>query len=86
MNYRLVLLTWGGVLALLGISVLAVQLSAGVLQYVISLSCAVLMAGLLMTFFMHLRTAQTVIRLYALGGLLWLSFLWLLSLADYLSR
>lgn len=86
MSYRLMLLTWGGVLVLLGLSLLAVQFTAGVLQYVINLVCAALMAALVMTFFMRLRSAEALIRLYALGGFLWLSFLILLSLADYLTR
>lgn len=86
MNYRLMVLTWVGVLVLLGISLLGVGMSSGTVQYVISLSCAALMASLVMTFFMRLRSAEALIRLFALGGFLWLGFLILLFLADYLTR
>lgn len=86
MNYRLMVLTWAGVLVLLGVSLLGVGMTSGIVQYVMSLTCAALMAALVMTFFMRLRRAEALIRLFALGGFLWLGFLILLFLADYLTR
>lgn len=86
MNYRPMVLTWVGVLILLGISLLGVGMTSGPVQYVISLSCAALMAALVMSFFMRLRSAEPLIRLFALGGCLWVSFLIILFLADYLTR
>ncbi|WP_148863659.1 cytochrome C oxidase subunit IV family protein [Marinobacter fonticola] len=86
MNYRPMLLTWIGLLILLGVSVLGASMTSGVLQLVISLTCAALMAALVMTFFMRLRSAEALIRLYALGGFLWLGFLILMTMADYLTR
>ena len=47
---------------------------------------AVAKAALVGMFFMHLAHRGGVIRLFALGGFVWLALLFTLTLADYLTR
>ena len=47
---------------------------------------AFLMAGLIMLFFMRLRRSEPLLWLTSASGFIWLSFLLVLVLLDYLSR
>lgn len=86
MDYRAIALSWLGLLALLALSLLAGALDHAALRYTIHFVCAVVMAALVMAVFMHLYTAGSLLRLVALGGLLWIALLILLTLADVLTR
>ena len=44
------------------------------------------MAATIVTIFMDLRHAGGLMRVFALGGLLWLVFMWILFPVDYLTR
>lgn len=86
MTYRTSFLAWLLLLALLAISITATMQLSGAVAYTINLVCAIGMAAVMMAIFMGLRAAGNLIRLFALGGLLWLAFLLLLTLADFLFR
>lgn len=86
MTYHTPVLVWLLLLALLAASVTAVILAPGTMAHVISLGCAFGMAALILATFMGLQTADGMLRLFALGGLLWLAFLVSLTLADTLVR
>lgn len=86
MTYRIPLLVWLLLLALLGINITATLLLSGAVAWTINLASAFGMAALIMASFMGLRSADNLLRLFALGGLLWFAFLLFLTLADFLAR
>ena len=47
---------------------------------------AVAKAALVLVFFMHLDRSRALIRLAALAGVFWLTFMFALSFGDYLTR
>ena len=73
-------------LLLLTVAVVAGQFDLGIGNLVIALAVAVAKAGLIACFFMHLRTASVLVRLAAFASLLWLSHLFILTFADYMTR
>ena len=84
--YRPLIVTWLLMLALLGASVGATLLVPGQPQRAFSLLCATAIAALIVGQFMGLRSASSVVRLFALGGLVWLAFLFILTILDVISR
>ncbi len=73
--------------ALAALSVLVAFWSAlGGLAILACLAIAFVMAALVMTFFMHLRSAMSVMMLAGLAGVVWLAILFGLTMADYLTR
>ena len=84
--YRPLIVTWLLMLALLGASVGAILLVPGQPQRAFSLLCATAIAALIVGQFMGLRSASSVVRLFALGGLVWLAFLFILTILDVISR
>ena len=58
--------------------------SLGTWSLWLSLAIAAAKTGLIMAFFMQLARADTLIRLAAATGFLWLALLFVLGLADYL--
>lgn len=76
-----------GLFALAAVSLLLAFWGAlGGLAILACLAVAAIMASLVMVFFMHLRTAMTVIVLAGLSGVVWLVILFGLTLSDYLTR
>ncbi len=86
MRYGTAVIVWIVLLGLLMLSVTAAQLVSGPLLYLFTLTCAAAMSALILAAFMGLKSADGLVRLFALGGLLWLGFLLLLTLADTLAR
>lgn len=86
MHYRSPVVIWLLLLTLLGISLLSVAFISGTVQYVISLSCAIAIAASILITYMRLRLADGLLRTFALGGLVWLSFLLLMSMLDVMGR
>ena len=52
----------------------------------VSLAIAATKAGLVAVLFMQIKTAPWLVRLAALAGLVWLSFLFAITFSDYLTR
>ncbi|MCC6661247.1 MAG: cytochrome C oxidase subunit IV family protein [Phycisphaerales bacterium] len=73
-------------LILLAATSLVARLDLGAMNVLIALVIAAVKAGLVATFFMHLRTSSPLMRIFAGTGLLWLGIMMALSLNDYLTR
>lgn len=83
---RTFLLTDLALLVLLGATYGISYLHLGVFNLVLNLGIAVAKAGLVVWFFMQLRAATGLVRLFAGAGLLWLVVLFCLGLNDWLTR
>ncbi|HET7369971.1 MAG TPA: cytochrome C oxidase subunit IV family protein, partial [Gammaproteobacteria bacterium] len=77
---------WLGMLLLFTISVGLAFAPIGVWHSVINLIIAGILVMSIMTFFMHLKKAEGMLRLTAGAGFFWLIILFTLALADYFSR
>lgn len=77
---------YAALLAALGLTVGLSMTPPGILRIVSHYAIAFLMAALIVAIFMGLRSAGTLIRWFALGGLMWLLFLLALAPVDYLTR
>ncbi len=78
-----------GLLALtvfLGATISIAYVHLGPMNLVVALAIAAIKVGIIGMIFMELRHESAIHRLAAGIGLFWLSFLFLLSGADYLSR
>ncbi len=80
------LLVYLALMVLLGATVGVTFLELGRLQLPASLGIAVVKAGLVALYFMHLRRASGLARLFAGAGTLWLVILLGLTLAEVLTR
>jgi cytochrome c oxidase subunit IV len=80
------LLTWIAMLALLAVSVATVYLPLGGYATWIQFAVAAMIIGLLVYFWMQLRTGTTAVRVAALVGAFFLFVLTFLSFNDYLTR
>lgn len=79
-------LAWGAYLIVLGGSVAATKLVSGLMGHLYSLLCAAIMASLILTFFMGLRVANNLLRVFALAGVMWLAIMLTLTMVDYVMR
>lgn len=77
---------WAALLLLLALTVISAYMPLREVNIILNLLIATLKASLVMFAFMHLRTRDTMIRLVAGSGLLWLLLLVTLTLADLLTR
>src|SRR3569623_3640227 len=71
---------------LLALSVGSAYVPLGPGYGAINYGVAVAKAALVLVFFMHLDRSRALIRLAALAGLFWLTFMFALSFGDYLTR
>jgi cytochrome c oxidase subunit 4 len=83
---RTFVLVDAALLALLAATYSISFLHLGVFNPILNLGIAVVKAGLVAWFFMHLRMASGMVRLFAGAALLWLVILFALGLNDWLSR
>ena len=77
---------WAGLMALFGATVFYAYLPGAGAKLGVSLSIGTAKALLIAMLFMQLRAASGLVRLAALAGLVWASFLYLFAFADYLTR
>lgn len=80
------LLTWAALMALLCATIGYALLPHAPFKPVVALSISAMKATLIALFFMRLIKEAPLVRLAALAGLFWLSFLFLFAFADYLTR
>jgi cytochrome c oxidase subunit 4 len=71
---------------LLGLSSASAFLPLGHWNWLITLAIALMMALLVLLFFMKVRSSSPLIRLTSAAGFTWLILLIVLMLLDYLSR
>lgn len=77
---------WLALLLLLALSVGLAYSPLGGLNLAANLSIAAIMIGVVMFYFMELRRDSPLVRLTALGGVLWLLIMFWLTLNDYFTR
>jgi len=80
------LAVFSALLALLAISASTTLLPPSAWKGPAGLLIAAAKAALIVTFFMRLRSARGLVRVFAAAGLFWLAILGALILADYLTR
>lgn len=80
------LAVWAALVVLLALSVGAAYAPLGPFKTSTSLAIAGIKAVLIGLVFMRLGKSSNLVRLAALAGLVWASFLFLLAGADYLAR
>jgi cytochrome c oxidase subunit IV len=75
-----------GLLGLLLLTVGAAYIHFGPLNTAIAMLISSAKASLIILFFMHVRRAKPLLRVFVFAGFLWLTLLFALTLGDYLSR
>ncbi len=83
---RNLLLTWLALLALLALSAASSLVDMGLANPVSNFGIAGVKAALVLLVFMRIGRSATVVRIAAVAGLLWLSLLVGLGLADFVTR
>ena len=61
-------------------------INLGLFNLVIALTIALMKAGLVALFFMHIKGSNRLLQLAAVTGAMWLLILILLTLSDFLTR
>ncbi len=77
---------WAALMALLVLTLGYAYLPHAPLKAEASIAIAVSKAALIAIFFMQLREAAWLVRLAAMTGVIWLSFLFMIAFGDYLTR
>lgn len=80
------LLVWAAMLALAAVSLGYALLPGAPAKLAVSLAVVAAQASLVLGLFMNLRRAGPLVRMTALIGVVWLSFLFILSAADFWTR
>jgi cytochrome c oxidase subunit 4 len=83
---RIYFFVFGALILLTLVTTGAAYLDLGVLNTPVALTIAFTKALLVMIFFMHLRYSDYLTWVFAGAGVLWLFFLLIFMLSDYLSR
>ena len=78
--------TWLALLALLVLSMASALVDLGWLNAVLNLGIATAKALLILWVFMHVREMTPLLRVFALGALLWLGFLVVIGMGDWATR
>jgi cytochrome c oxidase subunit IV len=84
--WRRNILVWAALLALLVLTFGVAHIPLGIGNLVTGLAIAAVKAGLVVTIFMGLRRADSLIRLASAAGAFWLIFLFALTLTDVIAR
>ena len=85
-SFRLLATIWAILLAFTLTTVLVARIELGPWNVVAALAIAVVKASLVAWFFMNVRHAKGMTRIFVVAGLLWLGILLFGTLTDYLSR
>lgn len=85
-GYRAALLTWAALLLLLGASAASIALLPAPIGQAVSIFFAAGIVAILFATFLGLRSADGLLWIFALGGFMWLGFLFFIPLADFLTR
>ena len=71
---------------LLVITLVAAYFNLGMFNLPIAMAIAFAKAVIVVLFFMHVRWSTNLVKFFAVAALLWLSIMFVLTLADYMSR
>lgn len=80
------LLVWLALLGLVALNCGYAFLPGAPAKHAVALGIAAIMIGLVGTRLVELRQKSALVQLAALGGVAWLSLLFLFSFADFLTR
>jgi cytochrome c oxidase subunit 4 len=83
---RHLLLAWGALLVLLGLTLGSAFVPMGPWNGVVNYAVAFAKAAIVMIVFMHATRSGTFVRLLAVTGLVWLLIMATLGLSDYGTR
>ena len=83
---KIYLLIFAALLALTALTVQIAYVDLGFLNTVVALGIACFKATLVVLYFMHLRYAASLPKLFWVAGLLWLVILLGITMSDYLTR
>jgi len=83
---RYLLLAWLALAALLAGNIALAFLEQGPVSLFINLAVAAMMAAIVLTLFMELRSSAGLLWVFAGAGFFWLSLLFCLTAVDYLTR
>lgn len=85
-SLRTYLLVWAALLVLTVTTVAVGEIELGEWNIVVAITIAVIKATLVILFFMHVKGATSLTRLFVVAGLFWMLILFALTFGDYLSR
>ena len=71
---------------LLVVTVAIAEVHLGYLNTPIALGIALVKAALIVLYFMNVRSSPTLVRVFAAGGFLWLTIMFVLTFSDVLTR
>ena len=77
---------FAGLMVLMFLTCFIAAFDLGFLNLLFALTIAFAKAGLVVSYFMHIRFSSKMVRLFALAALFWLSILFVLTLQDYFTR
>jgi cytochrome c oxidase subunit IV len=80
------LVIWAALLVLLVVTVAVAYVDVGPLNIVIALAVAIVKAVLVVWFFMHVKFASRLTKIFVSASVLWLAILFALTFADYITR
>lgn len=83
---RPLVMVWLGLLVLLALTVTASFVLTGPMGFAFSIAIALAKASLIFWFYMHLNESGGIVRLIAVGAIVWLAILILLTSTDYATR
>ena len=83
---RAIVLSWLGLLALLGLTVLTAYQPLGTFNTVVALAIATVKALLIAAVFMELRERSGLVLAFAGAGFFWLAVMVWLAFSDYATR
>ncbi|HZC37299.1 MAG TPA: cytochrome C oxidase subunit IV family protein [Sphingomicrobium sp.] len=86
MSARTIWRCWAALLLLLATTTAMAFVPLGTANLFISLTIAVIKAGLVLVFFMELKRSSGLVRVFAAAGFFWLMILIALTAADYTHR
>jgi cytochrome c oxidase subunit IV len=83
---RTYLIVLAALMILLIITLAAAIPNLGYLNLPIAMIIAFVKAGIVVTYFMHLKLSSKLVKFFALAALFWLVIMFLLTFGDYFSR
>jgi cytochrome c oxidase subunit 4 len=83
---RTYVLVWLALMILTAVTWQAALVNMGMFNIVVAVSIAMVKMTLVITIFMHARSAEPLTKLYVVAGFVWLAILLFFFMTDYFSR
>lgn len=80
------LATWAGLMGLLTVTAIYAWLPGAPIKPIVGLTIGVAKALLIALFFMQLRRSAGLVKVVSIVGIVWASFMFILTFADLLTR